>query len=91
MRESPVENQPMPTITHAPSSSSQFLQRWQSTAFALVAGGAAFASNRGAASAIVAAVIVVVGSLLDRTRRAREARDRQASAAYLARDRKSVV
>jgi len=84
VRESSVENQPMPTITHAPSDPNQFLQRWQSTAFALVAAGAAFAAGRGIASAIVAAAIVVIGALLDRKRRAREARDRQASAAFIA-------
>ena len=84
VRESPVENQPMSTTPHALSGMTPFLQRWQSTAFALVAGGAAFAASRGIASAIVAAVIVVFGALLDRARRAHEARDRQASAAFLA-------
>jgi len=84
-----VENQPMSTPTHAPSNAtapdaSPFLRRWQSTAFALVAGGAACATSRGAASALVAAAIVVAGALLDRARRARETRDRQASAAFLA-------
>ena len=79
----------MPTTTYDPSDAmapdaTPFLQRWQSTAFALVAGGAAFAASRGIASALVAAAIVVVGALLDRARRVRETRDRQASAAFLA-------
>ena len=87
--ESPVENQPMPTTTFVPSNATApdatpFLQRWQSTAFALAAAAAALASSRGLASAIVAPAIVLAGVLLDRLRRAREADARRAHAAFLA-------
>jgi len=60
------------------------LWRWQSTAFALVAGIAAAATSRDLASAFVAAALVAGGVVLDRMRAAREARSRQASAAFLA-------
>ena len=60
------------------------LWRWQSTAFALAAGIAAAATSRDLASAIVAAALVAGGVVLDRMRAAREARTRQASAAFLA-------
>ena len=61
-----------------------FLQRWQSTAFALVAGGAACLCARGLASGLVATALVASGLLLDRLRRTREARGREASAAFVA-------
>jgi len=74
--------------TSPPSSTarpfSAFVQHWQSTAFALVAGGAACASGRGAAGLVAAPVLVVAGVLLDRLRHAREARAVAASAAFLA-------
>ncbi len=88
-RESLVENEPMSPTTHAPSSATApdatpFLQRWQSTAFALVASAASLASSRGIASAVAALVIVAAGVFLDRQRRTRETRASQASAAFLA-------
>ncbi len=84
-----VENQPMSPTPHASSrptapGTTPFLQRWQSTAFALVAAAAAFAASRGIASAIVAPALVAAGVLLDRSRRAHEARRSQANAAFLA-------
>ncbi len=87
--EPPVEYQPMPTLPHAPSETTAtdtaaLLQRWQSTAFALVAGGAAVATSRGIASAIVATALAAAGILIDRLRGARDARGRHAQAAFLA-------
>jgi methyl-accepting chemotaxis protein len=74
--------------THPPSSTTAHpllacVQRWQSTVFALVAGGAPFVSGRGAAGMIVAPVLVVAGVLLDRLRRARDTRTAAANAAFL--------
>jgi len=74
--------------THSSSSTahpfSALAQRWQTTAFALVAGGAACASGRGTAAQIAAPLLVVAGVLLDWLRHAREARAAAASAAFLA-------
>ena len=88
-RESLVENQPMPTSPNVPSiatapDATPFLQRWQSTVFALAAGAAGLAASRGVASAVVVPVLVVAGVLLDRLRHAREARARQANAEFVA-------
>jgi methyl-accepting chemotaxis protein len=85
----PVENLPMSTTMHAKSSppisgAAPFAQRWQSTAFALVAAGLALASGRSLATAVGAAAMVAAGVLLDRRRCVREARARQANAAFLA-------
>ena len=79
----------MPTTLQAPSNTTAtptvpFLMRWQSTAFALVAGATAAASGRGVASAVAAAALVAAGVFIDRRRGARTARDRQANAAFLA-------
>ena len=75
--------------THTPSAANvpdatPFLLRWQSTAFALVAGGAAVASGRGVAEAVVAAALIAGAAFLDRMRHARDARARGAHAAFLA-------
>src|SRR4051794_26354203 len=88
-RELPVENLPMSTSLHAQSNApvpgaAPFMQRWQSTAFALVTSAAAVASSRGLASILVAVAMVAAGALLDRRRRARDAHARQANAAFLA-------
>jgi methyl-accepting chemotaxis protein len=78
----------MPMTTHASSNATvpdaaPLLLRWQSTAFALAAGVVAIASERGVAGAIVASMLIGGGVFLDRTRRVREARARQAHAAFL--------
>jgi len=74
-----------PASSHATvPDTTPFLLRWQSTAFALAAGGVAIASDRGVAGAIVASMLLAGGVFLDRARRAREARARQAHAAFLA-------
>jgi len=74
--------------THPPSSTAHpfnaFLSRWQSTVFALVAGGIACASGHGTAALIAAPGLLVAGVLLDRWRHAREIRAVAASAAFLA-------
>ncbi|HEY8977463.1 MAG TPA: methyl-accepting chemotaxis protein [Burkholderiaceae bacterium] len=74
--------------THPPSSTTAHpllarVQRWQSTVFALVAGGTTYTSGHGAAGMIVAPVLVVAGVLLDRLRRARDTRTAAANAAFL--------
>ena len=79
----------MPHMTTASRSSTArpvapILQRWQSTAFALVAGAAAFLSGRGAATMFVAPAIVALGFVLDRARRVRETRAQEANAAFVA-------
>ncbi len=61
-----------------------FLLRWQSTAFALVAGGVAVASGRGVAEALVASALIAGAVFLDRARGGREAQARGAHAAFLA-------
>jgi methyl-accepting chemotaxis protein len=78
----------MPMTTHASSNATvpdaaPLLLRWQSTAFALAAGVVAIASERGVAGAIVASMLIGGGVFLDRARRVREARARQAHAAFL--------
>lgn len=83
-----VENQPMLRPPHQPSSTAPhplaaFLQQWQSTAFALVAGGTALASGHGTAALVVAPVLAGAGLFLDRARRSREAQAAAASAAFL--------
>lgn len=67
-----------------PPPAGPFLQRWQSTAFALASGAAAFASGRGVASAIALPVLVALGVAFDRLRHARERRVQQANAAFIA-------
>jgi len=74
-------NPPSSTTAHAFAAR---LQRWESTAFACVAGGAACTASLGAATAVAAAVLVVAGVVLDRMRRARDARAAAACAAFLA-------
>jgi methyl-accepting chemotaxis protein len=79
----------MSNITSASPSSTAppvvaFLQHWQSTAFALVAGGAALACGHDLAGVCVAAALAVAGVALDRTRRTREAHQREAHAAFVA-------
>jgi methyl-accepting chemotaxis protein len=61
-----------------------FVLRWQSTAFALVAGGVAIASGRGVAQAAVACVLIAGAVFVDRARGMREAQARGAHAAFLA-------
>ncbi len=60
-----------------------FLERWQSTAFAAVAGAAALVSGHGAAPAIVALVLLAAGLMLDRARRLRETRSHESKVAYV--------
>ena len=84
-----AENPPMSTVTTASHSSTapragSFLHRWQSTSFALVAGIATLLSGHGAAPAVVAPAIVVLGVVLDRARHARERRARESDAAFVA-------
>ena len=84
-----VENQPMSRPTPPPSSTTTrsvaaFLQHWQSTAFALVAGGAAWVSGRGLAAGLALPVLACVGVMLDRLRGARDARIREANVAFVA-------
>ncbi|MFL6700538.1 MAG: hypothetical protein ACJ8GJ_25495, partial [Vitreoscilla sp.] len=61
----------MSTSLHAQSNApvpgaAPFMQRWQSTAFALVTSAAAVASSRGLVSILVAVAMVAAGALLDR-------------------------
>ena len=79
----------MSTTPHAPSTatapdSTPWLLRWQSTAFALAAGGVAAVCGRGPVSAIVASALVAAGVVLDRVRGARETRTRRSNAEFLA-------
>jgi len=66
------------------SPAAALFQRWHSTVFALVAGGAAFASGRNLAGGLVAVGLVTAGVILDGRRRGHEARVRRASAAFIA-------
>ena len=81
-----------PMTTASPRSTAHpiapLLQRWQSTAFALIAGAAALLAAllaaRGAATAFVVPGIVALGFVLDRARRVRETRAQEANAAFVA-------
>jgi len=79
----PMLRTPCPSSGATPRPLVAFLQQWQATAFALAAGGAAVASGHGTASLVVAPVLVALGVMIDRMRRARDARVAVANAAFM--------
>jgi methyl-accepting chemotaxis protein len=78
----PSQTTASPTPPARPIATS--LQQWPSTAFAFVAGAASLATARGAATAAVALALVAAGVMLDRARRRRDARTRDATSAFVA-------